>query len=101
MSKAIQTKGSAGHVGGELSPERPFACCARNLRLSPLYDRLGVISNTFGVFWKSEKPVENIDPDILASLGQATAVKSWLAASMDKTMRLQLQAPPDFWLEFS
>jgi hypothetical protein len=25
----------------------------------------------------------------------------WLAASMDKTMRLQLHAPPDFWLQFS
>jgi hypothetical protein len=88
-------------IGGELSPRRPYTCCARNLRLSPLYDRLGIISNTFGVFWKDEKPGKNIDSDILACLGQATAVKRWLAASMDKTMRLQLQAPADFWLEFT
>lgn len=88
-------------IGGELSPRRPYACCARNLRLSPLYDRLAIISNTFGTFWKDEKPGESIDPGILASLGRATDVKRWLAASMDKTMRLQLQAPSDFWLQFS
>jgi hypothetical protein len=88
-------------IGGELSPRRPYTCCARNLRLSPLYDRLVAISNTFGAFWKDKKPGENIDPLILASLGRATDVKRWLAASMDKTMRLQLQAPPDFWLQFS
>ena len=87
-------------IGGELSPRRPYACCARNLRLSPLYDRLEIISNTLGIFWKGEKPSENIDSDILASLGKATAVKRWLAASMDKTLRLQLQAPSDFWLDF-
>ena len=101
MSKAIQTRGSTGHVGGELSPERPYACCARNLKLNPFYDRLGMISNTFGVFWKSEKPAENIGRAIITSLGQAAAITHWLAASMDKTVRLHLQAPPDFWLQFS
>jgi hypothetical protein len=88
-------------IGGELSPRRPYACCARNLKLSPLYGRLEIISNTLGVFWKGEKPGENVDLDVLASLGQATDVKRWLAASMDKTMRLQLHAPSDFWLQFS
>lgn len=88
-------------IGGELSPEHPYACCARNLRLSPLYDRLGIISDTLGTFWKGENPGENIDAEILVSLGQATDVKRWLATSMDKTMRLQLQAPSDFWLQFS
>jgi hypothetical protein len=88
-------------IGGELHPERPYACCARNLRLNPLYDRLGIISNTFGVFWKDKKHSKKIDPEILESLGRITEVKRWLAASMDKTMRLQLHAPPDFWMEFS
>jgi hypothetical protein len=88
-------------IGGELSAQRPYACCARNLRLSPLYDRLEIISNTFRLFWKDNEPGENINRDLFASLGQATPVKRWLAASMDKTMRLQLQAPSDFWLQFS
>jgi hypothetical protein len=88
-------------IGSELSPRRPYACCARNLRLSPFYGRLETISNTLGVFWKGEKPGEDTDLDILASLGQVTDLKRWLAASMDKTMRLQLYAPSDFWLQFS
>ncbi|MFC1793747.1 hypothetical protein ACFL3Q_09205 [Planctomycetota bacterium] len=88
-------------IGGELHPERPYVCHQRNLRLSPLYDRLGIISNTLGLFWKSNEPGENIDRNLFASLGEATPVKRWLAASMDKTMRLQLQATSDFWLQFS
>ena len=43
---------------------------------------------------------EMLDIDVLASLGQAIDLKRWLAASMDKTMRLQLYAPSDFWLQF-
>lgn len=88
-------------IGGELHPERPYACCARNLRLSPLYNRLAIISNTLRIFWKGNEPGENIDRDLFASLREATPAKRWLAASMDKTMRLQLQASSDFWLQFS
>ena len=88
-------------IGGELHPERPYACCARNLRLSHLYDRLAIISNTLRIFWKGSEPGENIDHGLIASLREATPVKRWLAASMDKTMRLQLQASSDFWLLFS
>jgi len=88
-------------IGGELNPQRPYVCHQRNLMLSPLCDRLKIISNTLGLFWKDKGPAENIDRDILASLEQATPVKRWLAVSMDKTMRLQLQVSPDFWLQFS
>ena len=88
-------------IGGELHPDRPYACSARNLRLSPLYDRLGIISNTLGIFWKSNEPGEDMNRDLLASLGEVTPIKRWLAASMDKTIRLQLEASSDFWLQFS
>jgi len=88
-------------IGGELRPERPYVCHQRNLKLSPLCDRLRIVSNTLGAFWKDEETDEPTDRDILASLGGATPVKRWLAASLDKTIRLQLEAPPDFWLEFS
>jgi len=88
-------------IGGDLHPARPYACCSRNIKLSPLYDRLKTISNTLGAFWKPEEKAENIDSDILASLGAATPVKSWLAASLDKTIRLHLEASPDFWLTFT
>jgi hypothetical protein len=88
-------------IGGDLHPARPYACHQRNIKLSPLRDRLKTISNTLGAFWNPEEKPENIDSDILASLGEATPVKRWLAASFDKTIRLHLEASSDFWLTFS
>jgi len=88
-------------IGGNLHPERPYVCHQRNLKLSPLCDRMRTISNTLGAFWKEEEETdETIDRDTLASLGEVTEVKRWLAASLDKTIRLQLEAPSDFWLTF-
>jgi hypothetical protein len=80
-------------IGGDLHPERPFACCMRNIYLSPLCERLMIISNTLGAFWKGEKTNQNIDCDLITSLGKATPVKRWLAASLDKTIRLHLSLP--------
>ncbi|MFH1719277.1 MAG: hypothetical protein ABIF19_18140 [Planctomycetota bacterium] len=77
-------------IGGDLHPARPYACCARNVRLSPLCGRMRTISDTLGAFWKSDDTAEVLDRDILASLGEVTAVKRWLAASLDKTIRLHL-----------
>jgi len=80
-------------IGGDLYPAKPCACCMRNIKLSPLCDRLRIISNTLGTFWKDKKTAKTIDSDILASLGEATPVKRWLAASLDKTIRLHLTLP--------
>ena len=88
-------------IGGELRPERPYVCHQRNLKLSPLCERLRTISNTLGVFWKEGETDKPIDQEILDYLGEATPVKLWLAASLDATIRLQLKAPSDFWLELS
>jgi len=76
-------------VGGDLHPARPYACCSRNIRLSPLCARLGAISNTLKAFWKDEGGRET-DSEVLASLGARNPAKRWLAASLDKTIRLQL-----------
>jgi hypothetical protein len=43
-------------------------------------------------------PAADIDRRILASLGTPTPIKCWLAASLDKTIRLQLEHASDFWL---
>lgn len=88
-------------IGGELRPERPYVCHQRNLKLSPLCDRLATISNTLGVFWKEEETNKETDQDILGYLGEVTPTKRWLSASLDKTIRLQLEAPSDIWLGFS
>jgi len=80
-------------IGGEFHPERPFACCMRNIYLSPLCEKLMIISNTLGAFWKGEKTNRNIDQKLLISLGKLTPVKHWLSASLDKTIRLHLSQP--------
>jgi hypothetical protein len=84
-------------IGGDLHPARPYVCHQRNLHLSPLCERLRTISNTLGVFWKKRETKKPIDSNILAWLGEATTVKLWLAGSLDKTIRLQLEAPCDIW----
>ena len=88
-------------IGGELRPERPYVCHQRNLKLNPLCDRLLTISNTLVAFWKEENSTEDVDTNLLAALGTMTPEKRWLAASLDKTVRLNLEAPPDLWLTFS
>jgi glycosyltransferase involved in cell wall biosynthesis len=80
-------------IGGNLYPDKPYACCARNIKLSPLCNRLKIISRALGVFWKGDKMTKTVDHEILASLGEATPVKRWLAASLDKTIRLHLTLP--------
>jgi len=80
-------------IGGDLHPDKPLACCARNIKLSPLCDRMRIISDTLNVFWKSKKTTKKVDHDLLAALGTVTPVKRWLAASLDKTIRLHLSLP--------
>src|SRR4030042_6430635 len=77
-------------IGGDLHSDKPYACCARNIKLSPLCGRLKIISNTLRAFFKDKKTAKTLDREILASLGEVTPVKRWLAASLDKTIRLHL-----------
>ncbi len=77
-------------IGSDLHPGKSFACCERNVLLTPLRDRLGIISNTLRVFWQSKQTGQQIDDNLLALLGAGTPVKCWLAASLDKTISSQL-----------
>jgi hypothetical protein len=77
-------------IGSDLQPDKPFACCERNILLTPLGDRLKIISNTLRVFWGGRESREKVDNNILAALGKKSPVKCWLAASLDKTIRSQL-----------
>jgi hypothetical protein len=86
-------------IGGDLRPGEPYACCARNVKLSPLCARLRAISDALRAFWKGGRAAGAIDRQVLASLGSTTPAKRWLAASLDKTIRLQLAAPPDMWFD--
>ncbi len=80
-------------IGGKLEPETPFAACGRNIALTPLSRRVETLSGTLRAFCgESEHGVE-VDRDILTRLGEPTKESQWLAASLDKTLRLQLDTP--------
>lgn len=82
-------------IGGKLYPEKPFAACARNLNLLPIRRRMEIVSNTLKAFCGGLESDQVVDRDFLALLGKPTEVKKWLAASLDKTIRLQLNPPAE------
>lgn len=77
-------------IGGDYCPDKIFAPCSLNAKLTPLRDRMRVISNTLKTFCDGREKGKDVDGDILALLGAKTNEKHWLAASLDKTIRLQL-----------
>ena len=77
-------------IGGDLNPSDIFAPCSLNGQLTPLRDRLRIISNTLKVFYQDRGKEKEIDNIILGLLGDKTNIKHWLAASLDKTIRRQL-----------
>ncbi|MHC4597669.1 MAG: hypothetical protein ACYS47_01560 [Planctomycetota bacterium] len=82
-------------IGGRLNPEKPFAACGRNITLLPIRRRMERVSNTLKSFCDDPESNQELDNDLLAILGEPTEAKRWLAASLDKTIRLQLGPPAD------
>jgi hypothetical protein len=82
-------------IGGKLEPDRPFAACGRNISVTPIRARMEVVSDTLEVFCGDARAGRGIDGDLLALLGEPTEAKIWLAASLDKTIRLQLSPPAE------
>jgi hypothetical protein len=80
-------------IGGRLNPEKPFAACARNITLVPIRRRMEIVSNTLKFFCADPELNQELDRDLLALLGEPTEGKRWLAASLEKTIRLQLSPP--------
>jgi hypothetical protein len=82
-------------IGGRLDSGKPFAACGRNITLVPIRRRMEIVSNTLKVFCGDPESDQEVDDDVLASLGEVTEAKRWLATSLDKTIRLQLSPPAD------
>jgi len=82
-------------IGGKLDSEKPYAACGRNITLLPIRRRMEIVSNTLRVFYGDPESDQEVDRDLLVLLGKPTEVKKWLAASLDKTIRLQLSPPAD------
>jgi len=77
-------------IGGDHNPSDIFAPCSLNASLTPLRGRLRIISNTLKNFCEGREKDKDVDGDLLALLGAKTDQKRWLAASLDKTIRLLL-----------
>ena len=82
-------------IGGKLNSDKPFAACGRNINLLPIRRRIEVVSNTLRVFCGDPESDQEVDRDLLVLLGKPTEVKKWLAASLEKTIRLQLSPPAE------
>ena len=81
-------------IGGRLYPEMPFAACGRNITPLPIQRRMEVVSKTLKAFCGDSESNQETDRDLLVQLGKPTMTKKWLAASLHKTIRLQLNPPP-------
>ena len=76
-------------MNGQLKADRVFAPCCFNKELTPLRGRLKTLANTLKAFCERKADGDDIDDVMLNLLGEKTDVKHWLAASLDKTIRLQ------------
>jgi len=82
-------------IGGNLNSEKPFAACGRNITSLPTRGRMETVSSTLRVFYGEPELDAAVDREILALLGEPTDEKRWLTASLDKTIRLQLDPPAE------
>jgi hypothetical protein len=82
-------------IGGRLNPQQPFTACGRNINLLPIRGRMHIVSNTLGAFCGDSESRKEVDTQMLAELGKPTDIKKWLAASLDKTIKLQLNPPAE------
>jgi hypothetical protein len=82
-------------IGGDLRPTRPFAACGRNIGRMPVRRRMQAVAGTLRVFCGERVSESSVDDDLLARLGEASDERRWLAESLRKTIRLQLDPPTE------
>jgi len=81
-------------IGGNVAPAAPFAACGRNLSLLPGRSRLERMCTTLRAFCDASAG-RQVDEALLTALGRPTPARRWLAASLEKTIWLQLEPPAD------
>ena len=51
---------------------------------------MNTVSHTLQLFCRDRPPDDDVDAELLASLGESSRQRRWLASSLDKTIRLQM-----------
>lgn len=82
-------------IGGNLHPDRPFMACGRNIACLPNRARFESVADTLQEYAGVSGRHGGSDAGILARLGELTPIKQWLAESLAKTIRLQLEPPAE------
>ncbi len=82
-------------IGGDLHPQKPFAACGRNIERVPIRQRMEQVCHTLRFFCGDSTPAREADERLLALMGKTSAEKRWLALSLEKTIRLQLDPPAE------
>lgn len=82
-------------IGGTLNPDKPFSACGRNIHLASNRGGMELLSRTLRAFCRNGLANQEVNKQTLSLLGESTETKKWLAASLDKTIRLQLYPPAD------
>ena len=77
-------------IGGDLQTAQPLAVCARNVRFTPIRERMQMVCRTLRCSLQNQRSERNVDSTLLKQLGEISAPQRWLVASLDKTIRLQL-----------
>jgi hypothetical protein len=73
-------------IGGDLSPAQPFAAHGRNVRLSPIRDRMQTVADTLWAYCDGT-PTGGIDRSILNALGEHTPERAELASLLEQKIR--------------
>lgn len=81
-------------IGGDLDPAEPFAACGRNLGMLPDRPQLELMCAGLRAYGGTAES-GTAGANLRASLGEPTPERRWLAASLEKTIRLQLDPPAD------
>ncbi len=77
-------------IGGNSLPREPFACCGRNITMTPALAKLKTVASALRAFCDRQATDDRGAGETLTPLGEVTPLNRWLAASFDKTIRLQL-----------
>jgi hypothetical protein len=78
-----------GAIGGNLDPIMPFGACHRNIKQAPIREEMIRLAEALEAC-SSGCGIVNMDGNMAINLGTLSPVRSWLAVSLAKTIRLQL-----------